>query len=223
MPDVDLNDPSLDPSVQQEFRLREQARSQSLQVDETSSSSSIKDGKLLSMISGVGQLDLDEKGDYDYQGLSSGTVFFKRMKEHFRTLLGRDYQIPRLPRPPRPRGIGFDSYRSSKASLSKSSVSSSTWQLPTNLNVYDLPSKEVARTLCSYSLKYGTCLLRIVHIPSFYKMLDRLYEKNPNKFGKEDNRNLVLVYSVFALGCMYNVSDDDGSGKAPYETAMEEG
>ncbi|ORY70049.1 fungal-specific transcription factor domain-containing protein [Pseudomassariella vexata] len=217
MPDVDLNDPNLDLSVQQEFRLREQARAQTLLRDDASgSSSSSKDAKLLSMISGAGQLDLDEKGDYDFHGLSSGAVFFRRMKEHFRTLLGRDYKIPSLPRGSgRTPGAGLN-FDSPKSSATGEMTASSA-------DLYNLPPKEVARTLCSYSFNYATCLLRIVHIPSFYEMLDELYEKQPGSFGEDDDRHLALVYSVLALGCMYDVHDDGDLDTPPYEMAMEEG
>lgn len=215
MPDVDLNDPSLDPAVQQEFRIREQARIRAAAAKgkQTGSSSSL-DAQLHSMIETAGQLDLDEKGDYDFHGTSSGSVFFKRMKEHFRGLLGRDYQIPFLPRPPRPAGVlTLDSPRSS--SISRASPGP---VVPT----YDLPPKERALALCSESLNNATCLLRIVHIPSFYKMLDELYERRADMFGTEDKRGLALAYSVMALGCMYNIPEDDGSETPPYKISIDE-
>ncbi|KAI2470615.1 hypothetical protein F4781DRAFT_421198 [Annulohypoxylon bovei var. microspora] len=217
MPDVDLNDPSLDPAVQQEFRIREQARIRAAaSKGKQSGSSSSVDAQLHSMIETVGQLDLDEKGEYDFHGTSSGSVFFKRMKDHFRGLLGRDYQIPFLPRPPRPTGIvTLDSPTPRSSSSSRAPPSHST-------NKYDLPSKERALALCSESLNNATCLLRIVHIPSFYEMLDGLYEKRTNTFGKEDKRSLALAYSVMALGCMYNIPDDNGSDTPPYKIAVDE-
>ncbi|OTB04936.1 hypothetical protein M426DRAFT_57716 [Hypoxylon sp. CI-4A] len=214
MPDVDLNDPSLDPAVQQEFRIREQARVRAATTKGKQSSSSSVDGQLHSMIENVGQLDLDEKGDYDFHGTSSGSVFFKRMKDHFRGLLGRDYQIPFLPRPPRPVGmLALDSPRSSSSS-----------RAPTNrsTNVYELPSKQRALALCSESLNNATCLLRIVHQPSFYAMLDGLYTKPQDAYGKEEKRSLALAYSVMALGCMYNIPPDNGSETPPYKIAIDE-
>lgn len=215
MPDVDLNDSSLDPAVQQEFRMREQARLRAAATKgKHSSSSSSLDAQLHSMIETVGQLDLDERGDYDFQGNSSGTVFFKRMKEHFRSLLGRDYQIPFLPRPPRPAGVAtLDSPRPSSSSRMPPSNSSS---------IYDLPPKERALALCSESLNNATCLLRIVHIPSFYKMLDGLYETPADSLGKEGQRSLALAYTVMALGCMYNIPEKDSTSATPYKIAVDE-
>ncbi|KAI1448243.1 fungal-specific transcription factor domain-containing protein [Annulohypoxylon stygium] len=218
MPDVDLNDPSLDPAVQQEFRIREQARLRAAAAakGKQSGSSSSVDAQLHSMIETVGQLDLDEKGDYDFHGTSSGSVFFKRMKDHFRGLLGRDYQIPFLPRPPRPTGIvTLDSPTPRSSSSSRAPPNQ-------NANRHDLPSKERALALCSESLNNATCLLRIVHIPSFYEMLDGLYDKRSSSYGKEDKRSLALAYSVMALGCMYNMPDNSGSDTPPYKIAVDE-
>ncbi|KAI0481053.1 fungal-specific transcription factor domain-containing protein [Xylariaceae sp. FL0804] len=214
MPDVDLNDPNLDPSVQQEFRMREQARQKAVGSKKDSSKPAAVEGQLQSMISSVGQLDLDERGDYDFHGISSGSVFFKRMKEHFRSLLGRDYQVPFMPRPPRPAGVlSLDTPRS---------TSSSPYEASSASGIYDLPSKERAIALCSESLDNATCLLRIVHKPSFYDMLNALYSKPRAAFGKEDNRKLALAYAVMALGCMYNVPDDELLEPSPYRISIEE-
>ncbi|KAI1479010.1 fungal-specific transcription factor domain-containing protein [Daldinia eschscholtzii] len=215
MPDVDLNDPSLDPAIQQEFRIREQARARaSATKGKQSGSSSSVDAQLHSMIETAGQLDLDDRGNYDFHGTSSGSVFFKRMKEHFRGLLGRDYQVPFLPRPPRPVGVlTLDTPRPPSSSRAPPSR-------PTP--PHDLPTKERALALCSESLNNATCLLRIVHIPSFYKMLDDLYEKPATAAGTENKRNLALAYSVMALGCMYNMPESDSSETPPYKVAMDE-
>ncbi|KAI1384697.1 fungal-specific transcription factor domain-containing protein [Hypoxylon trugodes] len=216
MPDVDLNDPSLDPAVQQEFRIREQARLRATtsKGKQSGGSSSSLDAQLHSMIETVGQLDLDEKGNYDFHGNSSGSVFFKRMKDHFRSLLGRDYQVPFLPRPPRPTGVmTLDSPRSSSSSRMPQG------HIP---SIYELPAKKRVLALCSESLNNATCLLRIVHIPTFYRMLDGLYEKSPDSFSKEDRRSLALAYAVMALGCMYNLPEDDGSETPPYKISIDE-
>ncbi|KAK8034745.1 fungal specific transcription factor domain-containing protein [Apiospora rasikravindrae] len=202
MPDVDLNDPSLDPSVQQEFRMRDKARTQRQRLvldDTSSSSSSMLSGQLMSMIPTLGSLDLNDKGDYDFHGVSSGAA----------PLHARGRRSGNI--------LGLDSPRSSM---------SSRWDMPTtSTNIYDMPPLEVARTLCNYSLNYATCLLRIVHIPSFLAMLESLYAKPTHEYDREDNKNLALAYSVMALGCMYNVPDGkDSKGKpSPYELAIEQG
>ncbi|KAK5636989.1 hypothetical protein RRF57_012701 [Xylaria bambusicola] len=215
MPDVDLNDPNLDPAVQQEFRMREQARQKAAAAqrkDQPKPGSS--EGQLQSMISSAGQLDLNESGDYDFHGTSSGSVFFKQMKKHFRTLLGRDYQIPFMPRPPRPAGLtALDSPRPAP---------SSPWSTTSSTPTYSLPPKEKALALCSESLDNATCLLRIVHKPTFYSMLDSLYDKPSDDFGTEDKRNLALAYAAMALGCMYDVPDDRVINSLPYKRSTDE-
>lgn len=215
MPEVDLSDPNLDPAVQQEFQNRERARNQAAksekQQDKQVQQPENQDSQILSMIETIGQLDLTEGGEWDFHGISSGAVFLRRLREHFGGLLGQDYKAPFLPRAPRLPGMfNLDSPRSSV---------SSPWD-PALQNVYDLPPKEHARTLCLYSFQCATCLLRIVHVPTFFETFDRLYQKSPETFGTEDNRTLGLLYAVLALGCVYNFSDDSAHH---YQAAMEEG
>ncbi|KAI1435741.1 hypothetical protein GGR50DRAFT_702483 [Xylaria sp. CBS 124048] len=216
IPDVDLNDPNLDPAVQQEFRMREQARQKAAAAQKKEQAKSgTSESQLQSMVSSAGQLDLNESGDYDFHGTSSGSVFFKQMKKHFRTLLGKDYQIPFMPRPPRPSAVTtLDSPRSAP---------SSPWSIASSQSIHNLPTKRRAIALCSESLDNATCLLRIVHKPSFYTMLDDLYEKKSRGLlGPEDKRNLALAYSAMALGCMYGVSDDGVSNSPPYKISIDE-
>ncbi|KAI0184652.1 fungal-specific transcription factor [Xylaria flabelliformis] len=215
MPDVDLNDPNLDPAVQQEFRMREQARQKAAALQKKEQAKpSTSEGQLQSMITGAGQLDLNESGDYDFHGTSSGSVFFKQMKKHFRSLLGRDYQIPFMPRPPRPSGaMALDSPRPSPGS---------PWAATPNPSIHNLPPKARAIALCSESLDNATCLLRIVHKPTFYSMLDNLYENPSDEFGTEEKRNLALAYSAMALGCMYDVADHGITNSPPYKASIDE-
>lgn len=228
MPDVDLADPSLDPLVQQEFHNRDKARNQQVRIkkqpalgqqsggsEQQQQQQQNQDPQLMSMIETIGQLDLSEGGEWDFHGTSSGAVFLRRMKEHFRGLLGNDYRTPFLPRPPRPQGMfSLDS---------PASNSSSPWDASPLPNIYDLPDKEKARTLCHYSLDCATCLLRVVHVPTFYEMFDRVYELPPEQFGNEEKRFLGLLYSVLALGCMYNVSPDGAASPITYKSALDEG
>ncbi|KAB5570709.1 fungal-specific transcription factor domain-containing protein [Coniochaeta sp. 2T2.1] len=219
MPDVNLADPGLDPTVQQEFHNRDKARTQAAKLKREAmqrAATEAQDPQLQSMIETIGQLDLSEDGEWDFHGTSSGAVFLRRMKQHFRGLLGNDYRTPFLPRPlNRPQGMfSIESPRSS---------SSSPWDVASMPNLYDLPDKEKARTLCYYSLNCATCLMRVVHIPWFYEMFEKVYELPPEGFGNEERRFLGLLYSVLALGCMYNVSADDPSRPVTYKTAMEEG
>lgn len=212
MPDVDLADPNLDPAIQQEFRNRETARSQSSKSRQPPPSQpDPNDAHLTSMIDSVGQLDLDEKGSWDFHGISSGAVFLKRMKEHFRGMLGPTSKTPFLPRAERPAGL---------ESPSLSSVGTPFSAVP---SYPELPPKDVTRKLCYYSLSCATCLVRIVHVPTFYEQMDKIYEQPLDNLSKEETQYLGLLFSVMALGCMYNNLDDSGPGSMAYQDATEEG
>lgn len=223
MPDVDLADPNLDPSVAQEFHNREQARARAAKTQAPPqaltttnvppSSSSSNDAQLMSMIDSAGQLDIDDKGGWDFHGISSGTVFLKRMKEHFRGKLGPSTKLPFLPRQEKPVGLTNLDPPTPAGQSPFSTVS----------NYAELPSKEVTRNLCYYSLSCATCLVRIVHVPSFYEKLDKIYDRPVDSLSPDETHFLGLVYSVLALGCMYNTLDGSSPSKVAYQEAIDEG
>jgi hypothetical protein len=76
-------------------------------------------------------------------------------------------------------------------------------------NTMDLPSKEIAKVLCDDSLNRACSLLRFVHQPSFYEMVDRIYDIPPESFGASENLFLPLLYVVLALGCMFHGEPDE--------------
>lgn len=223
MPNVDLADPGLDPTVQQEFHNREQAR---VRTGAASSSSAISqsrpsqasdpdpnEAQLVSMIDSIGQLDMDDKGGWDFHGISSGAVFLRRMKDHFRGMLGPATKAPFLPRPEPPAGLMNLDSPSPAGNSPFSSISS----------VPELPPKEIARNLCYYSLSCATCLVRVVHVPSFYEMFDKMYEKPLDSLDRDETHFLGLLYAVLALGCMYNNLDDSVSDRVAYRVSIDEG
>lgn len=212
MPDVDLNDPGLDPSVQQEFRTREMARAQGKLAGGRSGVPGREDTQLLSMIESIGQLDLDEQGGWDFYGVSSGAVFLRRMKEHFQGLMGTDTKAPFLPRKEKLPGLAT---LDSPASASSSPFDSLPTEGP------EMPPKEFARQLCSYSISCATCLIRIVHTPTFWDLFERVYEKPYESYTHEEQRFLGLMYATMGLGCMYYTLDNDN--QMPYKDAVEQG
>lgn len=218
MPDVDLADPNLDPAIQQEFQNREHARAQAAKARMAQQppqpfESDPNDRQLTSMIDSIGQLDIDDKGGWDFHGISSGAVFLRRMKENFRGMMGPVSKMPFLPRHERPSGLmSLDS---------PSSAGNSPF--PGIPSYPELPPKDTARKLCYYSLSCACCLVRIVHVPTFYSRFDQLYEKPLDNLSKDDVHFLGLVYAVMALGCMYNNLDEVGSGQGAYREATEEG
>ena len=72
-------------------------------------------------------------------------------------------------------------------------------------------------------MNYATCLIRIVHVPSLNKLVERLYATDQDKFPSDDYKCLALFYAVLALGCMYDISEDDPTNPNTYKTAMDEG
>lgn len=221
MPDVDLADPNLDPAVQQEFNAREQARIHGSKarshITHAPAPSPAPDSgaKLMTMIDSIGQLDLDDKGGWDFHGTSSGAVFLKRMKEHFRGLLGPVIKGPSMSRSERASGLTALDVRIPGAGASSTLSSLSHYT--------ELPPKDVARRLCYYSLSCATCLVRIVHIPSFNERFERVYDQPVETLNQEDTHFLGLVHAVIALGCMYNNLEDKNPVSGGYKLAIEEG
>lgn len=172
-----------------------------------------KDAQLRSMIESTGQLDLDERGDWDFHGRSSGAVFLRRMREQFGGLLGGDSRAPFLPRPPRPRS-SFDSPKFFDSPFETNTP-----------NTMDLPSKETAILLCNCALNRACSLLRFVHEPSFYERFNRIYDTPPENFTDEETRYLPLLYVILALGCMFtdHLQETQQSKDADYKAGIEQG
>jgi hypothetical protein len=217
-----LKDPNVDVAIrkqQQHLGASSKDISEAAQSGEESKSSD-QGAQLRSMIESTGQLDIDESGNLDFHGGSSGAVFVRRMREQFGDLFGDDHVGPFLPKLPRPKPLGpiYDSPRSS------SIESPLEAGMP---NTIDLPSREVAKVLCANSLNCACALLRFVHRPTFYKKFDRIYDVPPENFGDEDNRFLPLLYVVLALGCLFDQSSTgdsyDGSKQHSYQISISEG
>lgn len=218
IPDVDLNDPNLDPAVQQEFAYRERQRLHAAKICREEAHQEIEhnEARITSMIETIGQLDLTDSGGWDYRGTSSGAVFVKWMKEHFGGLLGMaEPSDTFLPRPSQvPALFKLDS---------PSSPTGSSPGRRDSCHVYDLPPKERARQLTTCALTCATALLRIVHVPSFFERFERIFDKPSNEFDLDDNRFLGLLYAVMAVGAMYNITEDDAGFHDSYEEATAEG
>ena len=227
LPTVDLNDPNIDAIIQQirvagHVKDSSQALTGTAVRPEESTEASEKDAQLRSMIASTGQLDLDDKGHWDFHGGSSGTVFVRRMREQFGDLLGFSDKtapfLPALPRIPRPPEIApvFDSPRSAAES-----------PLDTGLpNTMDLPPRETAKALCFDSLNSACALLGFVHQPSFFEMFDRIYDTPPENFGDNENRFLPLLYVCCGLGGMFHTEQSESPSEpaeAIYKAGIDQG
>jgi len=221
IPNIDLSDPNFETVIAQRKAAlgqggveAESVRSDSSRPDTsdpTSHDEEENDAQLSSMIETTGQLEIDERGHWDFHGGSSSAVFLKHIREQFDGLLGSDAKGPFLPSARAQPFPMFDSPHSSGESPFDSG-------LP---NTMDLPSREVARNLASKALDCACALLRFVHGPSFYKMFDRIYDTPPENFGDEENRFLPLLYVVLALGCMF--LEDNTDQRATEEISYQEG
>lgn len=63
---------------------------------------------------------------------------------------------------------------------------------------------------------------RVVHLPTFYKQLDRMYEIPAENYTNSENSFLPLLYGVLALGKLFSQGEHE-LDKSNYETVVEEG
>ncbi|KAI9751972.1 MAG: hypothetical protein M4579_005808 [Chaenotheca gracillima] len=222
LPDLDLSNPDFDAGVPQ--RMHTPARPQPNQQEDAGSTATAglskteshgegeRDSLLESMVKTTGQLDLDDQGYWDYHGHSSGLAFLRRMREQFGDLMGPE---PRNTLFMKPRSIGnvLDSPKSA-ADSPLDFITSHT---------ADLPPKEIALELISNSLDDACAVLRFVHQPTFYALVDRVYDKPPDHYGDEEYKFLPLLYIVMAVGCLFARTKPNEPELAGYETLIDQG
>ncbi|PHH49569.1 putative transcriptional regulatory protein YJL206C [Ceratocystis fimbriata CBS 114723] len=203
IPDVDLADPALDPAVQQEIRARQLARKQTGKARVTYEKERSSTDKSIASIAGpMGDLNLNSYGTWEFYGSSSSTVFFLWIRDHFHGMLGLEHEE-----------VDFHCRPNYSPKLAKPVVPNHGCELgeqPSMLiKAYGLPLKETARSLCYYyTLNSTSHLIRILHIPSLYELLDQIYDSPPGDDANIVQRhNLALIHSVFALGYTYQTMD----------------
>ncbi len=165
--------------------------------------------RLESMVEATGLLELDDRGHWDYHGHSSGLTFMRRMRDLFGDIIGQDQQTTPFTKS-RLYPTVIDSWSHADSSVDG--------KLPC-----ELPSREEARQLCDGAINDGCALLRIVHQPSFMKLLDRIYDKSPKSYGDEEGRFLPLLYAVLALGTLFAKHEDSELDRLGYENAIGQG
>ena len=251
MPDVDLNDPDLEPAVQQEFRKRASARAKAVKaaggdkaiararqiaydVDSSGAKNSavaVNDATMASPTLAADPLESANSDDC-HQDLKLALDPLGQLELDDG---GWDYHGTSS-------GAVFMSYmmrhfggrlgqppwlpRPQTCPLFPSSHSSPAQfaSSPANLALHiDLPPKELALSLCAFALGHGAIQVRILHQPSFYQKVDDLYDALPKSGqSKEDIRFIGLMYAVMALGCVYdNLNDSDES--ATWQVARDDG
>ena len=170
---------------------------------------------LESMVTNTGSLDLDDQGNWDFRGHSSGTVFLRKMREQFGDLMGQtadgQHALPFL--------------RAETISQSIESPNSSADRLqdPNLPNTRDLCAKSCALMLTSNALDDACAILRLVHRPTFDAMLHRIYDTPPKSFGDEEKNFLPQLYAVIALGTLFASAEQSALQRFGYDNAFEQG
>ncbi|KAI5273894.1 hypothetical protein E4T47_02847 [Aureobasidium subglaciale] len=227
MPDLNLNDPSIDVAVAQGYIpgfsnkpvTNDSPASQPAALPSTTLTSAPKaepkDTNLESMVRAIGQLELDEQGNWDYHGHSSGLSFVRRMREQLGDLLGPDAKTTPFVKS-RPMSQVFDSPRSlnpdSPGMGTESAVSGT-----------DLPSRAVARDLCETAINDASVLMRAIHVPTFWASFERMYNTPYENYTNQDHKFLPLLYSAMSVGCLFGGDEQSPLNQAGYETAIDQG
>ncbi len=191
------------------------ARPDESMVKSGSGGTAEKDALLESMVEHTGSLDLDDQGNWDFYGHSSGIVFLRSMREQLGDLMGSTESRARAflrHRWPQPQVFG-----SPRSTTGESPMDSN---LP---NTHDLPSRECAKQLCSVSLNDACALMRFVHQPTFYASFDKIYNTPPESFGNAENSFLPLFYVVLALGCLFGKDEASRLEQMGYQSAIDQG
>lgn len=168
------------------------------------------------MIKATGQLDLDERGQWEYYGHSSGLSWLRRIRDQFGERSGAPFDPTRSTTAQRGRHMGQDF----ETPLTPPGEQE---RLPFD-NIKDkrnacLPGKEVATQLCEDALNDASAILNLVYRPGFWRSLDRIYDRSPDQYEIEDRRFLPLLYASLALGSLFGHSEAGELDEAGYHPA----
>ena len=229
LPDVDLDDQSLDsrfqstvqqPGIKHEAVQDSQAQSlgwEGPNRKRAGTAETEKDSMLELMVETTGSLDLDDEGHWDFHGHSSGRAFLSKMRDQFSDLMGKPSGSALL----FPRNQRQDQTSQTLASPSSSSVSSAFGFRTPNIN--DLPRKDSTLRLCANALDDACAILRFVHQPTFYAMVDRVYDRPSEDLGSYDIKFLPLLYATIALGTLFATNERSELVSNGFDSAIEQG
>lgn len=213
LPNIELDDPKFDAhSIEQILASAKQkipppvSKSSNPPVTNDSTDG----GQLESMITNTGSLDIDDRGNWDYYGNSSGVAFMRKLKPQFGDITLPDPRY--MPYPHR-----FSQILESPRSSYDSPLDAHS------LHHVDLPPQETALELCRNALDECSALLRFLHKPSFYEQFYNLYDTDLEHYTNKDRKFLPLLYSVIAVGCLYSKRGGRDLGENGYEKAVERG
>lgn len=209
LPGVDLEDPKFD--ARDVEQIVESSKTAPSAKHSTASSKADDEGQIQPMVDRVGTLDLDDQGNWDFHGHSSGFAFMRR----FRAQFGEQF-LP-YPHVPRTKSIQqlLESPRSSQSSPFELNLSAAV----------DLPPREAAIELCRNAIDDCCALMRPIHRPTFFRRLHSTYDTDPEHYTNDQLKFLPLLYVVMGLGCMFSRTENETTmlDMKGYKEAMEQG
>ncbi|KAI5286007.1 hypothetical protein KEM55_000440, partial [Ascosphaera atra] len=152
------------------------------------------------MLDQSGTLDLDDQGHWDYHGQSSGIMFMQQLRKLGNIMPDK---LPKLPT-----SALEEPTKPERGSPSTSPSAEIGMSPPAS----DLPPREVTRKLCEHALEEACTVIRFMHKPTFFAMLDRIYETPVEQYTNEEHSFLPLLYLAAACGCLFGNSDIEKLG-----------
>ena len=86
----------------------------------------------------------------------------------------------------------------------------------------DLPDREEARVLCEDAILDAGAMLRVVHLPTFLKQLDRMYDLPAAEYGDAEHSFLPLLFAALSLGKVFS-KGTTAVDCVSYEALIDEG
>jgi hypothetical protein len=157
---------------------------------------------LETMIEATGRLDIDGQGHCEYHGDFAGLAFLHQIGERCSQLMDANFEkkevFSHLPL----RQV----FASKRLSLRGSIVDSTS--------MFHLPSRATAQHLTKVALEDASCLMNFSHIPSFNKLLDRIYSVQPEDYSVVEESFLPLLYVTLAIGELFVGGQQSQGGSA---------
>jgi hypothetical protein len=169
-----------------------------------------QDANLETVLEETGRLDLDDLGNWSYQGHGSSSAFLRRLGERFGNM--SDSGIEDKTTNLRLRGTP-DISESPNLPVNPAFEDSSR-------ELVSLPPREVAIELATSALNEACALLNFAHKPSFFSMLEEIYLLTPAQYTDKEHKFLPLLYAVLALGYLFSCNERAHFG---YTHAISEG
>ncbi|KIY00194.1 uncharacterized protein Z520_03879 [Fonsecaea multimorphosa CBS 102226] len=170
------------------------------------------DAQLQSMVDRTGSLDLDDHGNWDFHGHSSGYVFMRKFRAQFGEKFLAEYRHP--------------SKNRTIAQVLESPKSANSSPIEFSLSHHiDLPPREVAVELCHNTLDDCCALMRPIHRPTFFKRLHAVYDTDPEQYNNRHVQFLPQLYVVMAVGCLFSKTENENTmlDLKGYKEAIEQG